>query len=359
MKALIVDDDVFVRKCLIQMLPWRELDFSQVLEADNGADALDIAMREKVDLVITDVKMPQLDGLELSTRLSRNMLDICILLLSEHSDFEFAQRAIKCGVHDYILKPLTSERLNEICDKIRQATEEMQMRRYYTALKIDKSSVRDVIREMLESMDAQAIQDAFDHLAANKIHRDDLKSFGLMFLTELFDQTEAMTFSKGEVQALRTQLLDDYARVKNVTDLRALVQTACAKCYALSMNGSTMSTSHVQKMVNYIDTHYMDPDLSVAQVSEWLHLSPIYTGALFKKCNGKSIVSYIHEVRIEQAKKLLLDASINVKEVSTRVGYMTPDYFTRIFNMSVGVTPSKYRAMILEKTREDAKANPA
>lgn len=359
MKALIVDDDVFVRKCLIQMLPWRELDFSQVLEADNGVDALGIAMRETIDMVITDVKMPQMDGLELATRLSGNMLDICILLLSEHSDFEFAQRALQCGVHDYILKPLTGERLAEICDKIRQATEGMQMRRYYTALKIDKSSIRNLIREMLESMDAQAIQDAFGHLAANKIHRDDLKSFGLMFLSELFDQTEAMTFAKGEVQALRSRLLEDYTWVKNVTDLRALVETACMKCYALSVNGSTLSATNVQKMVNYIDTHYMDPNLSVTLVSEWLHLSTIYTGALFKKCNGKSIVSYIHEVRIEQAKKLLLNASINVKEVSMRVGYITPDYFARIFNLSVGVTPSKYRSIMLDKARENAKGYPA
>jgi YesN/AraC family two-component response regulator len=125
------------------------------------------------------------------------------------------------------------------------------------------------------------------------------------------------------------------------------------------MNGGTLSTSNVQKMIHYIDTRYMDPNLSVAQVSEWLHLSTIYTGALFKKCNGKSIVSYIHEVRIEQAKKLLLDTSINVKEVSTRVGYMTPDYFTRIFNLSVGVTPSKYRSIMLEKSREGTKVYPA
>lgn len=355
MKALIVDDDVFVRKCLIQMLPWQELDFSQVLDASNGADAFDIAMREKIDLVITDVKMPQLDGLELSKKLSQNMLDVCILLLSEHSDFEFAQRALKCGVHDYILKPLTTERLAEICEKIKQATVEMQMRRYYTALKIDKSGIRDMISEMLESMDAQALSDAFEHIAMNKIHRDDLKSFGLVFLSELFDQTAAMTFSKNEVSALCTRTLEDYSHIKNVTDLLNFVKETCGKCFALSMNNNSMSTTHVQKMVNYIDSHFMDPDLSVAQVSEWLHLSPIYTGALFKKCNGKSIVSYIHEVRIEQAKKMLLDVSVNVKEVSSRVGYMTPDYFTRIFNMSVGVTPSKYRSIMLDKERGGVK----
>lgn len=54
-----------------------------------------------------------------------------------------------------------------------------------------------------------------------------------------------------------------------------------------------------------------------------------------------------------------MNASINVKEVSMRVGYITPDYFARIFNLSVGVTPSKYRSIMLDKARENAKGYPA
>ena len=100
-------------------------------------------------------------------------------------------------------------------------------------------------------------------------------------------------------------------------------------------------------MTEYIDTHFMDPDLSVSKVSDWVHLSPIYTGALFKKSTGKSVVTYIHEVRIEQAKRMLLDDSLSVREVSERTGYVAPDYFTRLFSKAVGVTPSKYKSIVL------------
>ncbi len=349
MKALIVDDDVFVRKCLIQKLPWLELDFSQVLEASNGAEALEIALREKTDLVITDVKMPLMGGMELAKRLNQAMVDISIMLLSEHSAFELAQQAIKCGVYDYILKPLTAERLEEICGKTRQAMDELSMRRYYTALKIDSSSIEEIVREHLESGDAQALADTFRYIAVGSIHHYDLKRFGLTFLSELFDQAREATFAKDEMAELRKASLTAYSQLKKVEDLLAFVQETCPKCMALCATGPAISTPHARKMVKYIDTHYMDPDLSVAQVSEWMHLSPIYTGALFKKCEGKSIVSYIHEVRIEQAKKLLQDPNVSVKEVSIRVGYITPDYFTRLFNKMVGMAPSKYRAIILER----------
>ncbi len=349
MKALIVDDDVFVRKCLIQKLPWLELDFSQVLEASNGAEALETALREKPDLVITDVKMPLVSGLELARRLNQAMVDLCIILLSEHSDFEIAKQAITCGVYDYILKPLTEERLEEICAKIRQAMEEQSRRRYYVALKIDSSGIREIIQEHIESADAQALADTFRHIALNSIHHRDLQRFGLTFLSELFDQAREAAYAREELAELRRESLNTYAGLKQVTNLLAFVQETCEKCMALCTTGPVIATPHAQKMVKYIETHYMDPDLSVAQVSDWMHLSPIYTGALFKKCEGKSIVSYIHEVRIEQAKKLLTDPSISVKEVSIQVGYITPDYFTRLFNKLVGMAPTKYRAILLER----------
>ena len=151
MKALIVDDDVFVRQCLIQMLPWQLLDFSQVLEASNGTEALELARQDKPELVITDVKMPRMSGLELARLLKQEMLDVCVILLSEYNDFAFVHGALQCGVDDYILKPLMPAKLEEIAEKIRKLMSEMEMRRYYTSLRSDPAHIRAVIREAVES----------------------------------------------------------------------------------------------------------------------------------------------------------------------------------------------------------------
>ena len=133
MKALIVDDDVFVRKCLLKMLPWEELGFSEVLEAADGTSALKTALKTAPDLMISDVKMPGLSGLQLAEELRASMVDICIIILSEYSDFEYVRKALKMDVQDYILKPITRERLAEITEKIREMTAQMERRKTYAA----------------------------------------------------------------------------------------------------------------------------------------------------------------------------------------------------------------------------------
>ena len=177
MKALIVDDDVFVRQCLIQMLPWQLLDFSQVLEASNGTEALELARQDKPELVITDVKMPRMSGLELARLLKQEMLDVCVILLSEYNDFAFVHGALQCGVDDYILKPLMPAKLEEIAEKIRKLMSEMEMRRYYTSLRSDPAHIRAVIREAVESGNGQTLADSAEYLARNMIHRDDPVSY--------------------------------------------------------------------------------------------------------------------------------------------------------------------------------------
>ncbi|MDY4139854.1 MAG: response regulator [Eubacteriales bacterium] len=348
MKALIVDDDMYVRQCLMQMLPWQVLDFSQVLEAANGMEALEISRREKPELVITDVKMPRMNGLELASRLKREMLDTCVILLSEHNDFSFVHDALQCGADDYILKPLMPAKLEEIAEKIRQKTAEMAMRRYYTGLRSDPASLRTMIREAMHSGDDQSLPDTFEYLAGRMIHRDDLRHFGLMILTEVFEAAEDASPRKAELEALRRDTMSRYAAIRDVEALMGCVREATVCCVRLCDNSMAVSF-HVNRMKEYIESNYMDPDLSVAKVSENVHLSPIYTGALFKKHMGRSIVSYIHEVRIEQAKRLLADGTISVKEISNRIGYVAPDYFSRLFSKAVGVKPSRYRAIIQEE----------
>ena len=149
MKALIVDDDVFVRKCLLKMLPWEELGFSQVLEATDGTSALKTALKTAPDLLISDVKMPGLSGLQLAEKLRASMVDIYIIILSEYSDFEFVHKALKIDVQDYILKPITKERLGEITEKIREMTVQLERRKTYAALRDDGEVLRRMVRQMV------------------------------------------------------------------------------------------------------------------------------------------------------------------------------------------------------------------
>lgn len=353
MKALIADDDVFVRKCISHMLPWQDMGFLQVLEAENGAVALKIALEETPDLIISDVKMPILNGLKLVEKLRASMVDICVIMLSEYSDFAFVQNALKLGVQDYILKPITRERLTEIADKIRQAMDELEKRRYYTSLRANQDGMKKLVHDMLASADTQGCADAFEYMAINQIHIENLKHFGMAFLYELFEQTRAVTFQKSELKSLQSAALDAYAQLKNVADVVGFVKAQCERCVALCVKRAPQTVNYVEQIMEYIEKHYADPNLSVASISDWLHLSPVYTGALFKQHQGKSIIASIHEVRMRHARELLRDSRVNVAALSKRVGYMTPDYFSRLFGATYGMSPSQYRSMMLLEREGD------
>lgn len=102
----------------------------------------------------------------------------------------------------------------------------------------------------------------------------------------------------------------------------------------------------VRKAKNYIDTHYME-DISLQDVADVIGYSDVYFCKLFKQNFGKSFIIYLNELRIDKAKEMLANPSINVKDVSGRAGYRDPNYFTRVFKRMTGTTPTDYRLKFL------------
>ncbi|MNO12471.1 putative response regulatory protein [compost metagenome] len=121
-KVLLVDDEVFVRKGLLELIQWKRLKFTIVGEANNGAEALDMIRLLQPDLVITDIRMPILDGLGLIRSVKEPAgLDLIFIIISGFHDFKYAQQALRYGVHDYILKPIDEEEMTATLKKLAYA----------------------------------------------------------------------------------------------------------------------------------------------------------------------------------------------------------------------------------------------
>ncbi|WP_159887616.1 response regulator [Paenibacillus puerhi] len=106
-KVLLVDDEVFVRKGLQHLIDWEALGYTVVDEAENGEEALSIIESTNPDLVVTDIRMPVLDGLDLIRSVKdKQVHDPTFIIISGYHDFKYAQQALRYGVHDYILKPI-------------------------------------------------------------------------------------------------------------------------------------------------------------------------------------------------------------------------------------------------------------
>lgn len=114
-KVVVIDDEYYLRKALIACIDWNELGFEICAEAQNGQQGYDLICDKKADLAIVDVNMPIVDGLSMIKKLRNNNNDIIIILLSGYSEFEYAQKAIKYKVRNYLLKPLEE---NELIDEL-------------------------------------------------------------------------------------------------------------------------------------------------------------------------------------------------------------------------------------------------
>jgi len=147
-KVMIVDDMPIFLEYLRTTIDWETYGFELVCEATNGEDALEKAEIFQPDLVLSDIKMPYMDGLMLTEKLSEMYPQISVVLITGNSEFEYARRAIKLGVVDYIVKPFEKEELIrtllKLQDNINQAIELKQEKKDELYLKRE-SLLRELI----------------------------------------------------------------------------------------------------------------------------------------------------------------------------------------------------------------------
>ena len=105
LKILIVDDEFIMRQGIAHMIDWEKEGFQIIGQASNGQEALEIIKENVPDIIISDVVMPQLNGIELAKVIQNNYPQIKIIILSSYSDFEYVKSSFQNGAVDYILKP--------------------------------------------------------------------------------------------------------------------------------------------------------------------------------------------------------------------------------------------------------------
>ena len=126
MKVFLVEDEVVIRNGIKNCIDWEKEGFEFVGEASDGELAYPQILKTKPDVLITDIKMPFMDGIELSKLVKEKLPDIRIVIVSGYDEFEYAREAILLGATDYLLKPVSAEKLVETINKIREKEEKKQ-----------------------------------------------------------------------------------------------------------------------------------------------------------------------------------------------------------------------------------------
>lgn len=117
-KLILVDDEIEIRNGLKNYFPWHDIGFEVVGTFGNAQQALNYIAQNDVDVVLTDIKMPVMDGIELIRRIKELNADIECILLSGYKEFEYAKSAMELGVKNYIVKPTKYQQLCEVFTKL-------------------------------------------------------------------------------------------------------------------------------------------------------------------------------------------------------------------------------------------------
>lgn len=217
---LIADDERWVRASLKKIIERTELPFKVLHEASHGLEVLDLLKQNHVDVVITDIRMPIMDGLQLTQSLNEMEKNIDIIIVSGHDEFQYAQQAVKLGVRDYVLKPVMVEDMLAILNKLKdelllkkQQEEEKKQKDQYKMIPIEESStIEKVIAFIHKKMPGEvSLQET-----AAAVHLNS------SYLSSLFKEQKKMKFMdyvmKLRMEEAKKLLLSTSLRISEIAD---------------------------------------------------------------------------------------------------------------------------------------------
>lgn len=148
-RVFLCEDETIIREGLRDNIPWEKCGFKFVGEAGDGEMALPMIRKERPDVLITDIKMPFMDGLSLSHLVRKELPDIKIIIISGYDDFEYARTAIKEGVSQYLLKPITRSMLQKALVEIRETLEKEEAERRLRSHSMDENRTYEETKKRL------------------------------------------------------------------------------------------------------------------------------------------------------------------------------------------------------------------
>ncbi|CAG5092205.1 Response regulator containing CheY-like receiver domain and AraC- domain [Thermobacillus xylanilyticus] len=394
MRILIVDDESGVRQMMADTV--RRFDDSyEVEEAEEGEEALRM-LDESFDLVITDIRMPGMDGVELASRIRERYPDIIIFMLTGYAEFEYARAAIRSNVSEYLLKPVSVQALREAiakaADTVRGRKEAERISRLREMALLEKR-VQDLLYElplpyydewMFPEYDAVGvlsfvIEDAEEggtiRFAVKNVLGDVLSGFGVplvfvegshltcvLFLKDGHASPEDIASRCADAvratlrRTIRAGIGGVAKQLSEVSGLywRSLKQLGIDRpAVPIAGDGTEQGTDGmleprgemhhlIRQTIHILETEY-DQDITLSGLAERLYLNPNYLSTLFKNETGTTFTQALLRIRMEKAKELLRTTKLKIYEVGSRVGYADSAHFSRVFKNHENMSPYEYR----------------
>ena len=354
LKVMIVDDERIAREGLKDLVDWISLDMEIVATAVNGREALEYLENNHVDILLTDIKMPQMDGLELLRELSHHETMPTSIVFSGFNEFQYAQKAIQYGVVSYLLKPIRMDELMEALRKAAQrhvsdvhhATDAEEVERFHKNARQEARRITEEMGKAICSGDEEDVRDLLDDLHAlfdaGAYSVEMRRRYCFKCIYELSRTVER--FSGDMLFLESTERMALLAVAKNAQELHhAFVQCVDDLCEQIHTVRRSGRWRIISDALFIIQEQYAQPTMGMAWLAQKLDLTPNYLSSLFSKEMGKTFSEYLEDYRMERARQLLKNTQMKVYEVASAVGYTDPKYFAKVFKQQCGKTPQEYR----------------
>lgn len=292
-RLLFAEDEKATREGIIDGIDWKALGIGEVRAARNGAVAMEILKEFVPDILLTDIKMPKMNGIELATQIRKMLPDCSILLISGYSDREYLKSAIYLRAVDFVDKPL---RIPELTDQLIRAVQEQD------AIKKQKKLLSDELLAMLPGKEEE---------------ETDVENIPLSLRT----LNPALDISSD-----------------------AFLQKHLQAVYSSVSDSMEKTDPLILDILDIIHSQYADRALSLESISRQLYLSTAYLCVRFKKAMDVSPVHYINQYRIRASLPLLKDETQKLDEIARKVGIENGNYYSKVFKKYMGCSPAQYRA---------------
>lgn len=386
---LIVDDEPLILSRFDALMPWEDYGIEAIYKAAGGVQALEILQSTQIDILITDIKMPGMDGLELIERIRKSNNPVSIIVLSGYNDFSLAKRALTWGIENYLLKPVEERELDgtllSIVDKLdRKRAEDTRIREGTDLLRENI-----IFRLVSGSIEDTELIDRIAFLGMN-FHGEYILAASVRFpngpgdyaemsrlASEVSDDVNLwcapdpdgglislFCWSGDELDPCKCeQRLEE--RLALLTEGYVIrfgsIQRGWTQAHASWMDAAEPAVNKevypiVETVKDYVRSHIED-EMSLKTLAQKYHVNAAYLGQVFKKATGGIFSAYLARVRIERAKELLTETDCRISEIARMVGYTNNSYFSNQFKSLTGCYPMEYRRKGVEGTRETEKSD--
>ncbi len=352
-KLVVIDDEFIVVEGIKAIIARMKLGFEIVGFAYDGITALEVIRDTKPDIVITDIRIPGMDGLSLIEESKEILPDTAFIIISGYNEFEYARRALTLGVKGYVDKPITMEKLSEVLSLVEKEFEghEKAIMEKQENLAVKQALnahmdqlIHGIIREETDIVKEQS-ENIISVIRNQSYTIEEYKNECFKFLCVTLG-----VFLEQKKQYERDNLVSykDIEEMETYEEISQYVRDIVIKI-AERIEASKSGSSHriIIQLLDFIKLNY-NKDIGLNELADMVNMNPAYLSVLFKDEVGMTYIKYLTQERLNHAKELLLKGH-KVMEVSEMVGYNDYHYFCNIFKKNIGRKPNEFKGRIRKK----------